>query len=79
MIDRLHEMLDRLQLLPPSEQEEVAAHLERLLAQIEHRQPKGIAPSTSWRQLIGVWADDDVDKAFAELDRIRHINPLSMG
>ena len=49
----------------------MAAHLERLLAQIEHRQPEGNAPSTSWRQLIGVWADDDVDETFAELDRIR--------
>ena len=77
MIDRLHEMMDRLQHLPPPEQEEVAAQLERLLARIERRRPKAPAPSTSWRQLIGVWADDDVDEAFAELDRIRHANPPS--
>lgn len=77
MIDRLHEVLDRLEHLPQSEQEEVAEQLERLLALIEHRQPEVHKHSTSWRKLIGVWADDDVDTTYAELDRIRHANPPS--
>lgn len=77
MIDRLHEALDRLQHLPQSEQEEVAAQLEQLLTRIERRLSKEQEPSTAWRKLIGVWADDDVDQAYAELDRIRHVNPPS--
>ena len=77
MIDRLNEVLDRLEHLPQSEQEEVAEQLERLLALIEHRQLETSKHSTSWRKLIGVWAADDVDTAYAELDRIRHDNPAS--
>ena len=74
MIDRLHEVVDRLEQLPQSEQEEVAEQLERLLTRIEHRPSEAHTHSTSWRKLIGVWADDDVDTAYAELDRIRHAN-----
>jgi hypothetical protein len=77
MIDRLHNMLDRLQSLPQSEQEEVAEQLENLLARIERRLPHAQEKSTAWRKLIGVWADDDVDQAYAELDRIRHASPPS--
>ncbi len=77
MIDRLHEMLERLQYLPQSEQEEVVEQLERLLARIERRQSKAQERSTAWHKLVGVWADDNVDQAYAELDRIRHANPPS--
>jgi len=77
MIDRLNEALDRLQHLPQSEQEEVAEQLEELLTRIERRRAQGQEQSTAWRKLIGVWAYDDVDQAYAELDRIRHANPPS--
>jgi hypothetical protein len=77
MLDRLHEVLDRIQYLPQSEQEEVVEQIERLLARIERRRPKAQEHSTTWHKLIGVWANDNVDQAYAELDRIRHANPPS--
>jgi hypothetical protein len=73
MIDRLQQVLTRIEQLPPEVQEEAAAQLEMLTevfeaipnAETDRTQKKGTSLAGVWRDLA--W-DDEVE-AF---DRIRH-------
>jgi hypothetical protein len=100
MIDRLQGMIDKLQhalpdmeQLPEPAQEELAAHIEALLEQLEY-QKKGQrgasskakkragtsrCPYDEWENPVGAWADmpDTVDEMFKAFEEIRHANPPS--
>jgi len=73
MIDRLQQVLSRIEQLPPEVQEEAAAQLEVLTepfeelanAKIDRTRKKG-------RSLAGAWRDLAWDDEVAAFDRMRH-------
>lgn len=73
MIERLQQVLTRIEQLPPEIQEEAAAQLEVLTEPFEERPNAKTKTQEKGRSLAGAWRDlagDDEAEAF---DRMRHV------
>lgn len=73
MIERLQQVLTRLEQLPPAVQEEVAAQLEALTEPFEEM-PNAKANRTreKGKSLAGAWLDLAWDDEVEAFDRMRH-------
>lgn len=73
MIERLQQVLTRLEQLPPEVQEEAAAQLEVLTEPFEEiPNEKTNRTREKGRSLAGAWRDLAWDDEVEALDRIRH-------
>lgn len=73
MIERLQQVLTRIEQLPPEVQEEAAAQLE-VLTEFFEETPDGKANKTrkKRRNLAGAWRDLAWDDEVEAFDRMRH-------
>ena len=73
MIERLQQVLTRLEQLPPEVQEEVAAQLEVLTEPFEETTKARVNKAqTKGRSLAGAWRDLDWDDETEAFERMRH-------